>query len=103
MLVSITLMFTLDTLAPRYTMFGDQTYLAANATVVACSVLAPQSANCSVTQIEKIVTDVKFRFDFFSVVFYWANWVFLACFVGGVVFSVCLRVRGRFDEDVEDY
>ena len=92
MLVSITLVFTLDTLAPRYTMFGDQMYRG-NVTMLPCSVLAPADANCTVTQIEKLVADVKFRFSFFSIVFYWVNWVFLACFLGGCVLSVYLKVK----------
>jgi LMBR1 domain-containing protein 1 len=95
MLFVIALVFVLDTVAPRYLMFGGQTYLSANLTSLPCSVLAPPAANCSVTQIERIVTDVKFRFSFFSVVFYWSNWVFLGLFVVGCIFSVCLRVRSH--------
>ena len=70
-----------------------------------CSYSAPLSSDCTITQIQRIVTDVKFRFSFFSVVFYWANWVFFACFIGGVVLSVCLKVRqhrDRYDDDDDD-
>lgn len=102
MLFVISLVFVMDTLAPRYLMFGGQTYLTVNNTVAPCSVLAPVSANCSVTQIERIVTDVKFRFGFFSVVFYWSNWAFLAFFVAGVVFSICLQVRRHHSQDADD-
>ncbi len=102
MLFTIACVFVLDTLAPRYLMFGGQTYLVNGTDVTPCSVLAPVSANCSVTQIERIVTDVKFRFSFFAIVFYWSIWVFLGFFVMGVVFSICIRVNPKLRSTEDD-
>lgn len=92
-LASITITFMIDTLAPNYTTFGDQMFYLNNTGMVQCSISAPQTQDCSMTQIERIVNDVKFRFSFFSIVFYWSNWVFFAFFVGGVVLSICLKVK----------
>lgn len=103
MLVCITLMFMLDTLAPRYMLFGSQTYIA-NSTLTQCTIFAPPEANCTMTEIERIVTDVKFRFSFFAVVFYWSQWAFLAFFLAGLIFSIFLKVRGsKRDVEDEDY
>lgn len=101
MLFTIASVFVLDTLAPRYLMFGGQTYLVNGTEAVPCSVLAPATANCSVTQIERIVTDVKFRFSFFAFAFYWCIWIFLGFFVIGVIFSICIRVNPRLRSNDE--
>lgn len=101
-MVSITITFVIDTLIPSYATFGDQQYYVNNTGYVACSISAPSIANCTMTQIETIVNDVKFRFPFFSVVFYWVNWVFFAFFLGGLILGICLKVRKNDPLEQED-
>lgn len=99
MLVCVTLAFSVDTLTPKYVTFGDQFYLENN-TLVRCTFSAPITANCTVSQIARIVDEVKFRFGFFADVFYWSNWVFLGCCVIGVVASICLKPHS--DDTADD-
>jgi hypothetical protein len=96
MLVCVTLAFSIGTLAPSYTMWGHQQYLL-NGTLVPCDTLAPPT-NCSMTQLERITSVVKFKFGFFRYVLYWSNWVFLAFWVLGLILAICLRVKGEFSQ-----
>lgn len=70
MLGCVALAFAVGTLAPSYTMWGHQHYVSANGTVVPCSTAAPVASNCTMTQLEQIVSVLTLKFSFFRYVLY---------------------------------
>lgn len=101
MLVCVTLAFSIGTLAPNYATWGHQQYLNNNGTWVPCSTDAP-FANCSMTQLERVTSVVKFKFGFFRYVLYWANWVFVGSWLVCLFISVVMRLRGKGGVEAEE-
>jgi len=90
MLSVVTLNTEIMTLAPRYSQFGSQVYFngTTNSTIQ-CSLEAPPGV-CTLTQIATFVNTISLRMSFFGVIFFYATWVFIACYlIGGII--ACVR------------
>jgi len=101
MLSVVTLNTEVMTLAPRYSQFGSQVYFneTTNSTIQ-CSLNAPPG-NCTLTQIATFVNTVSLRMSFFGVIFFYATWVFIACYlIGGVI--ACIRGKRSNIEKIEN-
>jgi LMBR1 domain-containing protein 1 len=94
----------LITLAPQYATFGSQTYQPANTTApVPCSIdYTPPNGNCTMTQIADIVHGITLRMTFFSVIFYWTSWVFIAFFLIGLLVALCRRKSSNIETYSDD-
>jgi len=80
------------TLAPQYSQFGSQVFLnTTSGKVQPCSLYAPPG-NCTMTQIGTFVSQISIRMSYFGVIFFYATWVFLGCFLIG---SVVACIRGK--------
>eukprot|EP01087_Luapelamoeba_hula_P005216 TRINITY_DN1529_c0_g1_i1.p1 TRINITY_DN1529_c0_g1~~TRINITY_DN1529_c0_g1_i1.p1 ORF type:complete len:518 (-),score=65.71 TRINITY_DN1529_c0_g1_i1:134-1687(-) len=95
LIVTFVIMFSLlalnleiMTLAPQYVSYGAQTYIDANEEKQQCDLSAPVD-KCTMTQIGLIVTRMTMKMGFFGVVFYFATWAFVGCFVLGALIALC--------------
>eukprot|EP01117_Protostelium_nocturnum_P002843 TRINITY_DN13763_c0_g1_i1.p1 TRINITY_DN13763_c0_g1~~TRINITY_DN13763_c0_g1_i1.p1 ORF type:complete len:531 (+),score=185.67 TRINITY_DN13763_c0_g1_i1:87-1679(+) len=97
MLSCLALNIEISSLAPTYSSFGTQTWnepiinSVTNQTEIKynqpCSMKAPRS-NCTMTQIATIVNRISIRTSFFGVIYFYATWIFLICFIIGIFISL---------------
>lgn len=96
------------TMAPQYLTYGSQTYTNDKGESVACDLSAPHGqGNCTMTQIGTIVNRINMKMTFFGVVFYFATWAFVACFLIGFVVAIFRKkpsnVEVESDNEFEDF
>ena len=105
MLCILAFNFELLTLAPQYSSFGSQTYFNSTTGVVSrCSIQMPPK-NCTMTQLASLINRIDIRTSFFSVVFYFGTWAFIALWLIGLVYSIFRKrksVLNTTDSDEED-
>jgi LMBR1 domain-containing protein 1 len=101
MLSVLVLNMEVTTLAPQYAQFGGQLYFNSTTnTTEQCSLNAPPGV-CTMTQIGTFVNQISVRMSFFSIIFFYATWVFLGCFLIGSVVA-CIRSKTSNIEKRED-
>jgi hypothetical protein len=77
--------------------FVTFSFLQSNMTTpMPCSIdYTPPYGNCTMTQIADIVHGITLKMTFFSVIFYWTNWVFIAFFLIGFLVALCRYVQSK--------
>jgi len=85
------------TLAPQYVTYGSQTYFNANNETVQCGLSAPTSS-CTMTQIGTIINRMSAKLNFFGIIFYFATWAFIVCFVLGILIAIFRRRQSNIEE-----
>lgn len=98
--------YMIYSLAPQYVMYGSQKYLAqsqmnsvGNATFTTtriCDADAPED-QCTVTRSYLFLH----KFWFFSAIYYFGNWAFIAAFLVGLVVSCCKGKKSVIEGEVE--
>uniref|UniRef100_A0AAR2LCA2 Lysosomal cobalamin transport escort protein LMBD1 n=1 Tax=Pygocentrus nattereri TaxID=42514 RepID=A0AAR2LCA2_PYGNA len=95
--------YMIYSLAPQYVMYGSQKYLlqvrARNqtaSTTKICDADAPED-QCTVTRSYLFLH----KFWFFSTIYYFGNWAFLAVFLIGLVVSCCRGKKSVIEGEVE--
>lgn len=104
MFALLALNFELNAMAPQYVNWGTQTYVSANGTVLPCAPGASSfnsslPSTCTMTQIGVFVTRISYKLSFFGSVFYWVGWVFIACWLIGLVVAIVRRRAANVEED----
>ncbi|XP_074093399.1 lysosomal cobalamin transport escort protein LMBD1 isoform X2 [Macrotis lagotis] len=104
--------YMIYSLAPQYVMYGSQKYLIeSNATYVEHNhtLSVPKKCDADAPEDECIVTRTYLflhKFWFFSAVYYFGNWAFIAVFLIGLIVSCCKGkksvIEGEVDEDDSD-
>ncbi|XP_060772460.1 lysosomal cobalamin transport escort protein LMBD1 isoform X2 [Neoarius graeffei] len=89
-------------LAPQYVMYGSQKYLwqenhTSAATMKTCHADAPDD-QCTVTRSYLFLH----KFWFFSTIYYFGNWAFLAVFLIGMMVSCCRGKKSVIEGEVEE-
>jgi len=88
----VSLDFQLISICPQYLQYGSQTYRENNGSVLPCTptVVATFDTpyiNCNMTQIGQFVNRISLKMGFFGVVFYWVGWVFIICYLIGLIIA----------------
>eukprot|EP00005_Dracoamoeba_jomungandri_P001882 CAMPEP_0174256698 /NCGR_PEP_ID=MMETSP0439-20130205/5906_1 /TAXON_ID=0 /ORGANISM="Stereomyxa ramosa, Strain Chinc5" /LENGTH=457 /DNA_ID=CAMNT_0015339425 /DNA_START=141 /DNA_END=1514 /DNA_ORIENTATION=- len=83
-------------LFPQYATFGSQQYLDSDDNQVPCS-LTSDTDQCTMTQIATIVNRVTMKIPFFGIVFYFSNWVFVACYLLGFIVALCVKKKSNVE------
>jgi len=102
----LSLNMEVTTLAPQYANFGTQMFYNETANELQrCSLDAPPG-NCTMTQIGTIINRIQARMSFFGIIFYFASWIFIGCFLIGSVIAMIRskssNVEKREDDSDED-
>ncbi|NWX85659.1 LMBD1 protein, partial [Nothoprocta pentlandii] len=94
--------YMIYSLAPQYVMYGSQKYLVQNNSYILLLILAFLLDQCIVTRTYLFLH----KFWFFSAVYYFGNWAFIAVFLIGLIVSCCKGkksvIEGEVDEDDSD-
>merc|ERR1711871_273729 len=89
------------TLGPQYTSFGNQVVqLRSKRDPVQCTYLYVHNTTCTMTQISVFVNRITLQFKFFGVIFYAANWLFIALFI---MWSTWTLLQGGSDAEDAGY
>lgn len=103
--LALALLATLQQLtlaAPRYMAFGAQTHANATGAVLACSVDAPRTA-CHMSHTARMtLVATGTNQSFVGVILYYATWLFLIAWAGGLVFVLFRRTPLRTSADDDD-
>jgi len=95
------------TLVPQYTTFGDQTYvnvLTGGNKTLECSLSqfknsTASSNQCVMTQLSQFVNSTQLSLSVFGVLFYFANWAFLAAFIAFFLYILlCKKAPSGYEE-----
>jgi len=93
MLSVLSLNMEITTLAPQYATWGSQTYFSPKVNkTIPCDFNSVIDKDCYMTQISSFVNSISVRTSFFGVIFYAATWLFLVCFLIGLVIAL---IRGK--------
>jgi len=106
MFAILSLNMEITTIAPQYANFGSQVYKnVTDGDLHPCSFDAP-TGSCTMTQIGTIVSGISVRMSFFAVIFYYAAWIFIACFLVGIIIAIfrskTSNIEKREDDSDED-
>ncbi|KAM8953049.1 lysosomal cobalamin transport escort protein LMBD1 [Pelodytes ibericus] len=102
--------YMIYSLAPQYVMYGSQKYLVeSNSTLETSignsSVLISKDCNADAPEDQCTVTRTYLflhKFWFFSTVYYFGNWAFIAVFLIGLVVSCCKGKKSVIEGEVEE-
>lgn len=102
MLVMLVLNMQLLNFAPQYTTFGSQTYLTSVSPLPLPCTVDAGPGNCTMTAVATLANRVYVQMPFFSVVYYWVNWVLLAAFLVALIVLSIRRAPSSIDSDDSD-
>jgi len=96
--VLLALNVLLLSIAPHYTMYGDQRYArhtpqpdgTVKDEVFPCSTLAP-AGQCVLSRMSLLLLRFSYKAWIFGAVFYWGTWLFLLSVLAGVPIALCRR------------
>jgi len=92
----------ITTLAPQYATWGAQTWFnTTTGKTFPCSLDAPPS-KCALTQIGTFTTRLSIRTSFFSIIFFYATWLFIAVYLIGFVIAAWRRRPGAVEKREDD-